>query len=311
MKVIISGASGNYGRLAVAGLLKQLPASELILMTRRPEKLAAFKQQGADVRYGDFDDPEALLATFKGGDTLLMISTGRVGKRLPQHRNAIEAAVKCGVRHIVYTSFVNAGGDNPALVAKEHGATEEMMRSSGLAWTAMRDSQYADAMLEAAAPLAIQTGRWFASAREGRIGFVTRRDCAAAAVAVLTTPGHENIIYNITGPELLSFRQVAALTAQISGHPVEYTVVDDEGMYQMFDSLGIPREAVDDQSVSGIPWSSNDMVSFERAIREGFLDLLSDDFEKLTGRKPQSLGSLFLEHRDQLRAIVPQTSVPR
>jgi NAD(P)H dehydrogenase (quinone) len=311
MKVIVSGASGNYGRLAVAGLLERIPAGDLILMTRRPEKLAELRTQGADVRYGDFDDPVSLLSTFKGGEKLLMISTGRVGKRLPQHRNAIEAAVKAGVRHIVYTSFVNAGGANPALVAREHGATEDMLRGSGIAWTAMRDSQYGDAMVEAAAPIAIETGRWFASAREGRIGFVTRRDCAAAAVAVLTTPGHENKVYNITGPQLLSFRQVAELTAQVSGHPVEYTVVDDEGMYRMFDSLGVPREAVDDQVVSGIPWSSNDMVSFERAIREGFLDLLSNDVEKLTGRKPQTLRSLFLEHQEKLRAVRPRTGDSR
>jgi NAD(P)H dehydrogenase (quinone) len=306
MKLIISGASGNYGRLAVRGLLERVPPGDLILMSRRPEKLAEFAARGAIVRRGDFDDPALLVSTFAGGEKLLMISTGRVGKRLPQHRNAIRAAAEAGVRHIVYTSFVNAGGANPALVAKEHGATEDMLRQSGLAWTALRDSQYSEAMAEVAAPIAIESGRWLASAREGRIGFVTRRDCAASAVAVLTTPGHENTIYNITGPELLSFRQVAALASEMSGKPVEYTVVDDEGMYRMFDVLGVPREAVDDHVVNRVPWSSNDMVSFERAIREGFLELLSDDFEKLTGRKPQSLRSLFLEHRTALRAIEPR-----
>ncbi len=306
MKLIVSGASGNYGRLAVAGLLERVPASDLILMSRRPEKLAALAALGAIVRRGDFDDPDSLVSAFAGGDKLLMISTGRVGKRLPQHGNAIRAAATAGVRHIVYTSFVNAGEANPALVAKEHGATEDMLRRSGLAWTAMRDSQYADAMVEVAAPIAIESGRWLASAREGRIGFVTRRDCAACAVAVLTTPGHENRAYDITGPELLSFRQVAALAAELSGQPVEYTVVDDEGMYRMFDALGVPREAVDDHVVNRVPWSSHDMVSFERAIREGFLEVLSRDVERLTGRKPQSLRSLFLEHRDALRAIRPR-----
>ncbi len=306
MKLIISGASGNYGRLAVRGLLERVPPGDLILMSRRPEKLAEFAALGAIVRRGDFDDPALLLSTFAGGERLLMISTGRVGKRLPQHRNAIRAAAEAGVRHIVYTSFVNAGGANPALVAKEHGATEDMLRQSGLAWTALRDSQYSEAMAEVAAPIAIESGRWLASAREGRIGFVTRRDCAASAVAVLTTSGHENKIYNITGPEVLSFREVAALASELSGKPIEYTVVDDEGMYRMFDALGVPREAVDDHVVNRVPWSSNDMVSFERAIREGFLDLLSDDFEKLTGRQPQSLRSLFLEYRDALRAIQPR-----
>ena len=306
MKVIVSGASGNYGRLTVSGLLERMPASDLILMTRRPEKLAELAARGAIVRRGDFDDPASLASAFAGGERLLMISTGRVGKRLPQHGNAIRAAAAVGVRHIVYTSFVNAGAENPALVAKEHGATEDLLRRSGIAWTALRDSQYSEAMVEVAAPIAIESGRWFASAREGRIGFVTRRDCAACAVAVLTAAGHENKTYNITGPELLSFRQVAALASEMSGKPVEYTVVDDEGMYRMFDALGVPREALDDHIVNRVPWSSNDMVSFERAIREGFLELLSDDVERLTGRKPQSLRTLFLEHRDALRGIAPR-----
>ncbi|MGH8228531.1 MAG: SDR family oxidoreductase [Steroidobacteraceae bacterium] len=306
MKLIVSGASGNYGRLAVEELLKRVPAGDLILMSRRPEKLAAFAARGAITRQGDFDDPASLLSTFAGGEKLLMISTGRVGKRLPQHRNCIDAAVRAGVRHIVYTSFVNAGPANPALVAKEHGATEDMLRESGAAWTALRDSQYADAMLEVAAPLAIASGRWLASALEGKIGFVTRRDCVASAVAVLTSAGHENRTYNITGPQLLSFRQVAALACELSGRPIEYTLVDDEGMYRMFDSLGVPREALDDHVSNGVPWSSNDMVSFERAIREGFLEVLSDDVEKLTGHKPQSLRSFFLEHRETLRAVEPR-----
>jgi NAD(P)H dehydrogenase (quinone) len=160
-------------------------------------------------------------------------------------------------------------------------------------------------MVEAAAPISIASGRWPASAGDGKVGFVTRRDCAAVAVAVMTTRGHENTAYNITGPELLSFRDVAAIAAEVSGHPIEYVVVDDESMYRHFDALGIPRDAVDDQMVKGVPWSSNDMVSFEQGIRGGFMAVLSDDVEKLTGQKPQSLRSVFLEHQQQLRAIQP------
>lgn len=307
MKLIVTGASGNYGRAAVEGILTRVPPADLIVMTRTPGKLADLAARGVTVRRGDFDDPDSLLEAFQGGDKLLMISTGRVGRRLPQHANAIRSAVGAGVKHIVYTSFIGAGGNSPALVVKEHGATEALLRESGLIWTALRDSQYTEAMVEAAAPLAIASGRWPASAGDGKIGFVTRRDCAAAAVAVMTTPGHENIAYDITGPELLSFRDIAALAAEVSGLPVEYVVVDDESLYRHFDSLGIPREAVDDQVVKGMPWSSNDMVSFEQGIRGGFLAVLSNDVETLTGRKPQTVRSVFLEHQQQLRALRPGT----
>ena len=213
-----------------------------------------------------------------------------------------------GVRSTVTSTASSAWvacGPSPALVVKEHSATEALLRQSGLIWTALRDSQYTEAMVEAAAPISIASGRWPASAGDGKVGFVTRRDCAAVAVAVMTTRGHENTAYNITGPELLSFRDVAAIAAEVSGHPIEYVVVDDESMYRHFDALGIPRDAVDDQMVKGVPWSSNDMVSFEQGIRGGFMAVLSDDVEKLTGQKPQSLRSVFLEHQQQLRAIQP------
>jgi len=305
MKLIVTGASGNYGRAAVEGILTRVPPADLIVMTRRPEKLADLAARGVTVRRGDFDDPASLLAAFKGGEKLLMISTGRVGRRLPQHTNAVRSAAQAGVKHIGYTAFIGAGGPSPALVVKEHSATEALLRQSGLIWTALRDSQYTEAMVEAAAPISIASGRWPASAGDGKVGFVTRRDCAAVAVAVMTTRGHENTAYNITGPELLSFRDVAAIAAEVSGHPIEYVVVDDESMYRHFDALGIPRDAVDDQMVKGVPWSSNDMVSFEQGIRGGFMAVLSDDVEKLTGQKPQSLRSVFLEHQQQLRAIQP------
>lgn len=302
MPMIITGASGQYGTLAVAGLLETVPPAELILITRRPEKLAHWAARGACVRAGDFDDPASLRAAFDGGDKMLLISSTRVGRRLPQHRAAIDAAAAAGVRHIVYTSFIGAEPGNPALVAQEHAATEALLRASGCRWTALRDSQYADALADAAAPIALQMGRWISSAGDGKIALVTRRDCVACAVAVLTSSGHEDRAYDITGPELLSYRQVAAMVASIAGRPVEFVAVSDADLYAHFDRLGIPREAVDDKVVQGVPWSSDDMVSFERAIRTGHMAVISGDVRKLTGRQPQSMRDVLLERRAMLRA---------
>jgi NAD(P)H dehydrogenase (quinone) len=290
MALIVTGASGNFGRGAVSGLLAHVPAKELILVSRDPGKLMHYAGLGATVRRGDFDDAASLATAFTGGHKMLMISAMRVGKRIRPHTDAIEAAVKAGVKHIVYTSTIGATPDNPSLAVNDHRMTEEVLRKSGIAWTALRDSQYIDAIVEAAAPIAIANGRWMASAAEGKIAPVTRQDCIDCAVAVMAAQtGHENTVYNITGPELLSYRDIARIIAEVSGKPIEYCSVTDDDMYGMFDSMGIPREPVDDNVVGGVPWCSDDMVSFERSIREGRFAVISDDVQKLAGHPPQSL----------------------
>lgn len=288
MKIIITGASGPFGRSTAEALLDRMPAENLVLVSRNPRKLADLQQQGADVRFGDFDDKDSLLQAFAGGDRLLMISTNRVGQRMPQHTNAVTAAAESGVGHIVYTSFVGAEPDNPSLAVHDHRGTEALMKRSGMAWTALRNSQYADFFL-AAGPIAVKSGKWMASAGTGRIAHVTRQDCINCAVEVMAGEGHENVIYNVTGPELNTMRDVCQIVADTAGKPIEYVEVTDDDMYAHFDSLGIPRSAIDDNVVEGVPWCSDDMVSFERTIREGRFAVISNDVERLTGKKPQSL----------------------
>jgi len=303
MRIIVTGASGQFGSAAVQGLLGKLPAGDLILVTRNPDKLAHFAALGADVRHGDFDDARSLETAFAGGDKMLMISTARVGKRMPQHTNAVTAAVKAGVKHIVYTSFVAATPDNPSLAVKDHCGTEQLLRDSGVDWTVMRNSHYQDAIVHAIAPMVLKTGRWMTSSGDGKVACVTRQDCVDCAVVVLSTPGHRNTVYNVTGPELLSLQQDADILAEVSGKPLQLVHVTDDDMYAYFDGFGIPREAVDDNVVEGVAWSSDDMVSFERTIREGRFAVISDDVRKLTGRAPQSLHSFAMENRGMLTSI--------
>ena len=288
----MSGAYGRYGRLATEKLIAQGRARDMILITRTPAKLADCAQAGCDVRYGDFDRPETLQAAVRGADKLLLISGTRVGARVRQHRAAIDAAVKAGVRHIVYTSFVNVDPSNPAIVTIDHRETESMIKSSGLAYTFLRDAHYADAMILNAGPGFIASGTWLTSTRGGREAMVWREDCVDCAVAVLTQDGHENKAYPVTGPNRENFAEVAAMLAEVTGRPIRVVETDDAGMYAHFDALGIPREPVDDQTVAGIPWNSDDMVSFERAIREGFLDVCTDDVRRLTGRPARSVREL-------------------
>jgi NAD(P)H dehydrogenase (quinone) len=234
---------------------------------------------------------------------LLLISGTRVGARVVQHQAAIDAAVAAGVRHIVYTSFIGIDDPaNPAEVRHDHIETERLIRASGCTWTMLRDAHYADAMLLMAGPQVMQSGTWFANAGQGREAMVWRDDCIASAVAVLTTAGHENRIYNITGPHLETFADVAAILAEVTGCPVDYVDLDDDAQYAMFDAMGIPRRPVDDQTVAGVPWNSDDMVSFGRAIREGFLEICTDDVERLTGRPARSTREMVQANVAMLRA---------
>ncbi|HTG76375.1 MAG TPA: NAD(P)H-binding protein [Steroidobacteraceae bacterium] len=299
----MTGASGRYGRLATEKLIGQGRARDLILITRTPARLADCAQAGCEVRYGDFDRPESLRAALRGADKLMLISGTRVGARVRQHRAAIDAAEAADVRHIIYTSFVNVEPANPAIVAIDHRETENLIRASGLAFTFLRDAHYADAMILNAGPGFIASGVWLTSTQGGREAMVWREDCVNCAVAVLTENGHENKTYPVTGPNRESFAEVAAMLAELTGRPIRLVETDDAGMYAHFDALGIPREPVDDQTVSGIPWNSDDMVSFERAIREGFLDVCTDDVQRVTGRLARSVRELIHANADILRNV--------
>ncbi|OMP82464.1 Quinone oxidoreductase 2 [Diplodia seriata] len=308
-KILITGASGQYGRLAVEGLLARgIPPSSLLLLTRNPTKLSAYAQRGLCIRQGSFDDPVAsLAAAFAGASTMLLISTSRAGARLPQHRTAIEAAAAAGVAHVVYTSIVSAERAAPtALVGREHRDTEAMLKeisasatAGAMKWTALRDAQYAEAMADVAAPAAVEAGALRCNSGDGKVAFVARADCVAAAVAVLCDPApHADRAYAITGPELLSWRDAARVMGEVAGRGSDGVVFEsltDEEMFATFDAVGIPREPVDDLVVGGYPWNSSDMVSFGKATRLGEMEVISGDVEMLTGRPPKSFREVLEE----------------
>jgi NAD(P)H dehydrogenase (quinone) len=287
MGIVITGASGQLGRLTAELVLARVPASEVTLTTRRPEALSDFVGRGARVRQADFDRPETLAEAFAGGERLLLISADVVGRRVAQHRAAIEAAREAGVRHVAYTSYLNPVEENPAVITPDHRDTEEALRESGLAWTALRNAFYAEYQIPAGAQ-AIATGQLVHNNGEGKTAYVSREDCAAAAAAVLTTEGHEDMVYDITGPEPLSQSDVAALLSEVSGHPVEAVAVDDDTFVEGLTAAGLPEPA------------ARAIATYGRAIREGYIDQTSDAVENLTGRAPRSLREVFEAHRGEL-----------
>jgi NAD(P)H dehydrogenase (quinone) len=277
MRIVITGASGQLGRLTTAAALERVAPSDLILVTRRPDALADLAARGATVRAGDFDRPETLPAAFAGGEKLLLISTDVIGTRVPQHRAAIDAAVAAGVRSVAYTSIVNPSDSNPAVVAAEHRATEELLRASGLAWTFLRHGIYADLLAHDAAA-ALASGKLLTNAGDGRNAYVAREDCAAAAAVVLTTNGHDGKTYDITGSEPLGADDLAALYAETGGAPVETVRLDDAAwVAAMVEHAGMPEAG------------AQAYATFGTATRRGYTATQSPTFEALTGRAPRTV----------------------
>jgi len=305
MRAIITGASGSFGRQVTQLVLEKLPASELILVTRNPASLSEFAARRAQVRAGDFDKPETLAGAFAGAEKMLLISTLAVGpRRRQQHRAAIEAAVAAGVQHIVYTSSAGIHPKSPSLAVADHYFTEELLRRCGAQFTFLRDSQYAEVIATMIAPMAVRTGTWVMSTGEGCMAFVSKKDCVASAAAVLTSSGHEGATYEITGPELYTFRQAAAIASELTGRRVEYVSVSEEERLAIFEAAGVPRAYVDgmtNDDGTGV-WGSEEMVSYERAIREGYFSVCSHHVELLTGRLARSLRDVFLANLDALKA---------
>ena len=132
---------------------------------------------------------------------------------------------------------------------------------------------------------------------DGRVGFVNRDDCVAVAVGVLTQDGHDRMAYTLTGPEALSVPQALAMVSEIAGKPIDVQQVSDEGMFAYFDSLGVARKASDVVPDGPIPWASEGMVTFGQSIREGFMDVASNDVERVTGRAPRTLRSVLEQYQ--------------
>ena len=132
---------------------------------------------------------------------------------------------------------------------------------------------------------------------DGRVPIVSRDDCVGIAVGVLTQDGHANRAYDVTGPELWTLPDAMALVAEMAGKPIVVEPVDDEGTFAYFDALGVPRTASDVMPDGPIPWASEGMVTFGQSIREGFMDIESDDVERITGRRPRTLRSVLEQCR--------------
>jgi NAD(P)H dehydrogenase (quinone) len=290
-KILVTGASGQLGSAIVSYLLKagQVAASDIIAASRNPAKLSALADQGVETRAVDFDDAASLESAFAGIDRVLLISTDELaspGKRLAQHKAAVAAAAKAGVGHILYTSMPNP---DKSLVsfAPDHLGTEEAIKASGMAYTIIRNSWYIDNYFMGM-PHNLQAGQWFTSMGDGRVSNISRNDCAAAAAAALANPPAGNVTLTLTGAELLNAEEIAAAVSKAAGKPLKVVAVTDEQLAAGVAGAGMP------------PFVVELVVSADANIRAGNFAVLTDVFETLTGRKPQTVADFFEENKAAL-----------
>ncbi|MBD3895001.1 SDR family oxidoreductase [Halomonas sp. ML-15] len=237
--ILVTGASGQLGRLVIDALLKRVPAGDIAAAVRHPDKVADLAALGIEVRQADYDDPASLDAAFKGVDKLLLISSSEVGRRVPQHRAVLEAAKRTGVGLLAYTSILHAD-TSPLPLAAEHIETEQLLRASGIPAVLLRNGWYTENYL-ASIPTALELGAVFGSAGEGRISSAARIDYAEAAATVLTQGDQAGRVYELAGDESYSLTEFSAEISRQSGKTVAYQHLPEEEYKAALLKAGLPE----------------------------------------------------------------------
>lgn len=303
-KLLLTGVDGNLGGFAAEELLKLEPKENLIFCGYNPDSLKKYADMGIETHVTNFNNPDGLKEAFQNAEVVALISMPFVGvKRQNAHKNCVDAAKAAGVRQIVYTSLVNADDEtNPSVEKKDHIYTEKYIQEQGLDYQFMRNSQYAEAMVTNYFTYAKMNAPLTNSQGDGLMAYISRKDCAkAVAYALHRSNEFSKKVWNINGLELMTISTFCAIGDVSTGNHVPFVNVTDEENYQIWDAMGVPR-TTDGVFLkdSEAPFSSDGMVTFAQAIREGKMDIHTKDFTKLTGATPISVRYMF-DHQEEFQ----------
>lgn len=302
-KIIVNGVDGNFGSYVAQYILELVPKSDLIFTAPRLEKFQKYSDMGIKTAQVDFNDKQGLIETFQNADKVLLISMPFVGeKRRKAHKNAVDACVEANVKQIIYTSVLSASHPfNPSIENVDHSYTEALIQNSPLDYIILRNSLFVEAFTSDYLR-AVEANETTISKNmgDGRVWFISRKDCAYAAACALSNHLLHRAILNINGKDPLSYDDFLTIGNKATGNNITYTKLTDEQLYAYFDSIGVPRDTDGDFSKSPIQATSEGMVTFGTTVPQGFLDVPVNDFTSLTGRQPLSIEYIFDHVEDYL-----------
>jgi NAD(P)H dehydrogenase (quinone) len=287
MTIVVSGATGHLGRLAVEHLLARgVSASDIVAAGRSPESLTALTEStGVRTAVIDFRDTATLDAALAGADSFVLVSGNEAGRRVAQHQNAIDAAQRAGIARIVYTSAPKATTSS-FILAPDHKATEEAIAASGIPATILRNVWYHENQADAYAQ-AVHTGVYAASMGDGRVASAPRTNYAEAIAAVLTTDGHVGATYELSGDTAWTGTDFAAAASAASGRDVVFTPLTSDEHLAALSAAGLEAG------------TASFLVALDANMRDGLLSDISGELSQLIGHPTQSIA-------DYLTALAQQ-----
>ncbi len=283
--IIVTGANGQLGRGIVERLLVRVPAGQVGVSVREPEKAQELQERGVRVRRGDFDDPASLAQAFEGASQVLIVSSNTSGEMaVRQHRTAIDVAKQVGARRVLYTSHAGSSPTSffPPMV--DHAATEVALRDSGVAFTSLRNGFYATTTLMLLGN-AVQTGELVAP-EDGPVAWTTHADLAEVTAIALSKEGVlDGLTPPLTASEAIDLESIAAIASELAQRPIRRIVVPDAEYRAGLVARGIPEV-----------WADMTLSIF-RASRRGEFNDVDPTLARLIGRPPVSV-------RDVLSAAI-------
>ncbi len=237
--IVVTGATGQLGRLVIAALLKKVPAAEIVAAVRNVEKAKDLAESGIQVRYADYSQPASWDEALKGADKVLLISSSEIGQRVSQHRSVIDAAKRAGVKLLAYTSVLHAATSLLGLAA-EHRETEALLSASGVPFVLLRNGWYTE-NYTAGVPAAMAHGDVYGCAGDGRISSAARADYAEAAAVVLTSENQAGRVYELAGDTSYTLTELAAEISRQSGKNIGYVNLPEVEYKGVLVKVGLPE----------------------------------------------------------------------
>jgi NAD(P)H dehydrogenase (quinone) len=279
--IIVTGASGQYGREVVERLLTRVPAEQIGVSVRDPEKVQGLKERGVRVRRGDFNDPASLAYAFEEASQVLIVSSDSLGEESVRlHRTAIDAAKKSGARRILYTSHMGSSLTSLFPPMVDHAATEEALREAGVPFTSLRNGFYAASALLQLGD-ALKTGELVAP-EDGPVSWTTHSDLTETAAIVLSEESLNGITPDLTASEAIDLEGIAAIASELTGRPIRRIVVPDAQYRAGLLAHGLPEERADM------------FLGLFRASRRGEFNRIDPTLARLINRPPKLMRDVLI-----------------